>query len=82
MMAEKFDFKANAYKPYVLPKGAVLTCDKMDDVVNCASCGRKIRYGDGYCSLAIHNKYGIGYSVCKECYENEKADARNNCSES
>lgn len=71
-MAEKYDFKERKYKKHILPAGAVMCRDNLEEYVNCANCGRKILYGDGYCSLTIHNRYGMGYCVCKECYEKDK----------
>lgn len=48
----------------------------MDEVVNCARCGKKIKYGDCYTSKQIHNDFGFGYAVCPECYEKEWKEYR------
>jgi len=43
----------------------------MDEAINCASCGVKMRFGQGYSSKFIHNPIGLAYSVCKTCYDKE-----------
>lgn len=40
----------------------------MNKVVSCASCGKKILYGNGYTSHRIHTNMGFGYAVCERCY--------------
>lgn len=75
-MAEKYDFKERRYKRYILPAGAAMERDNLEDVVNCANCGRTITYGESYTSLTIHNPYGIGYCVCGQCHYKEIVDAR------
>lgn len=45
--------------------------DNLDININCASCGKELRYGDSFTSLEIHNKLGMGYCVCEECYKRE-----------
>ena len=43
----------------------------MEEVINCARCGKKIKYGDGYTSRQILTEPGFGYTVCEKCYEQE-----------
>ena len=43
----------------------------MEEVINCARCGKKLLFGDGYTSRQIHTGLGFGYTVCKKCYEQE-----------
>lgn len=43
----------------------------MSNKVNCAQCGREIKFGDSYTSKEIHTFSGFGYSVCEECYDKE-----------
>lgn len=70
-MAEKFDFETEKYEPYTLPDKASLYEQDLDEVIECASCGRNVVYGDCFTSDAIHNKRGLGYMICPECYEKE-----------
>ena len=74
MMADKYDWATHRYNPYKLPEGAALERDDMDDVISCADCGAPVRYGESYTSMAIHNKYGLGYCVCGKCHEKEMSD--------
>lgn len=73
-MAEKFDFKERRYKRYILPAGAAMERDNLDDVVNCANCGKPVKFGESYISLTIHNLYGLGYCVCGQCHEKEMSE--------
>lgn len=70
--AIKWDFKTKKYEPYELPEGATSSawCE-MDEVITCAECEKKMLYGDGYTSRKIHTINGIGYIVCKQCYDKE-----------
>lgn len=70
--AWKFNFKTSEYETYRLPDGATTSawCE-MDEMIQCAGCGKKMLYGDGYTSRKIYNINGIGYKVCKRCYDKE-----------
>lgn len=74
-MAEKYDFKERKYKKHILPAGAAMCRDNLEEYVNCANCGTPVKYGESYTSLTIHNLYGIGYCVCGQCHSVELADA-------
>ena len=69
--AIKWDFKTKKYEPYELPDSAVSSWCPMDKVITCAECGKGILYRDGYTSRKIHTINGIGYIVCKQCYDKE-----------
>lgn len=45
--------------------------DDVDEIINCADCGKELRYGDAYTSLEIQSKKGFGYCVCKDCSDRE-----------
>lgn len=70
---EKWNFKTSTYEPYTIPTNwhTPLYTNDMDEVVNCAECGRKMKFGDCYTSLSIHDDIGFGYPVCHECYLKE-----------
>ena len=42
----------------------------MEHKYNCASCGKLIKFGDGYTSLFLHTDNGFGYIVCSDCHFN------------
>lgn len=67
----RWNYETEEYDPYELPEGVILYTRDMDRETSCASCGKKIVFGDGYTSRRIHNKYGIGFSVCTDCHEKE-----------
>ena len=61
------------YEPFIVPadrKVAVYATD-MNTEVQCAECGKKMKYGDGYTSRWIHTQHGFGYCVCEDCYNIE-----------
>ena len=44
----------------------------MDKIVNCANCGKELKFGECYTSKTIHTEIGMGYGVCEECYDKEE----------
>lgn len=69
----KWDYEAHDYRPYYVPaewKVTVYT-DDLNDVIQCAHCGKELTYGDSYTSFEIHNHAGLGYCVCEDCYKKE-----------
>lgn len=69
--AWKFNFKTSEYETYGLPDGAVSSWCPMDKMITCAECGKKILCRDGYTSRKIDDPTGMGYMVCKQCYDKE-----------
>ena len=71
--AQKWNFKTEEYEPYELPDEAALWGCSMDadEVIQCAECGKKILYRDGYISRKIHTTTGMWYAVCEQCYDKE-----------
>lgn len=77
MKAGKWNYKTKKYDEYTLPEGATTFASDLDAVVNCASCGKQMKYGDGYTSMEIHTpSSGFGYIVCSDCYDREIAIRR------
>lgn len=73
ILARKWDFDRKVYQPYNIP--SAWCCDlggiDMDDTINCASCGKKLKFGESYTSKCIHNRFGLGFAVCAECSAKE-----------
>ena len=70
---EKWNEEKGCFEPYEVPKHwtpRVCSSDKRE-FINCASCGKVIRYDKGKPSKFIINGIGFGYRVCQECYEKE-----------
>ena len=72
-MAEKWDFEKHRSEPYNPPSYATIYEDDMEKIVVCADCGKPMKFGTSYVSLAIHNFMGFGYAVCADCHEKELA---------
>ncbi len=77
-LAEKWDFAKREYQPYVIPGNwyCPLVLYDMETIVNCASCGKKLPFGDTYTSRQIHNPFGFGYMVCEACATKELSAER------
>ena len=70
----KWNYNIQDYEPYTI--SSTWHCpaysDNMDETINCASCGCKMLYGDGYTSRVIHgDRSGFGYVVCSDCHDVE-----------
>lgn len=74
--AGKWDFAKHEYRPYGIPDGwyCPLVLYDMGTIVNCASCGKDLPFGDTYTSRQIHNPFGFGYMVCEACMTKERMD--------
>ena len=76
MILNKWNYKKHIYEPFEVPddRDVRLYVNDLTEVINCANCGKSIVTGDTYTSLTIHNRFGLGYCVCEECYEDERKD--------
>ena len=76
-MIQKWNPELHKYEPYDPPPGYITKYENdMDRLINCASCGKQITFGEGYSSLHIHDYFGFGYSVCENCHESELQEER------
>lgn len=73
MLLNKWNYKAREYEPYEVPDdwNVKTYSNDMDEIVNCPHCGKSLPFGDCYTSREIHTKFGMGFAVCSECYEQE-----------
>ena len=69
----KWDRQAHEYRPYHVPIhwNVKTYSDDMEEIVNCAQCGKELPYGETYTSLEVHTHTGMGYAVCEECNKQE-----------
>lgn len=74
MTLRKWNYATIKYEPHEVPDdwNVRLYSSDMDELINCAECGKKLLFGDAYTSLDIHNSCGMGYSVCPKCHEKER----------
>ena len=72
MKVEKWNYEKGQYDEYTIPDdwNCKLYTD-LDEVINCAACGKKIAFGESYTSLTIHGVMGFGYPVCAKCHQTE-----------
>ncbi len=73
MILNKWNYKKQIYEPYNISDewNCKLYSEDLNEIVNCPHCGKKIKFGDCYTSLEIHNYIGFGFAVCEKCYEEE-----------
>ncbi len=69
-LAMKWDPAKMEYKDCEIPDGSVVYVG-MDEIIECAQCGKHVFFGDCYTSDQIHTTIGFGYAVCEKCYEKE-----------
>lgn len=70
---KKWNYKTKEYEEYTVPdswKVKLFSVD-MEEKINCASCGKSMKLGDGYTSRTIHDRHGFGYAVCEDCHSKE-----------
>ena len=71
----KWDFMMHRYSdPEQLPAdwNTPMVADHMDEIINCACCGKEVAFGDCFTSRKIFGVNGIfGFPVCSDCYEKE-----------
>lgn len=69
-MTGKWNYKTHEYDDYN-PKFKIIMRAKLEDRINCSSCGTRTEFGKCYTSREIHNSVGLGYPVCQKCYDLE-----------
>lgn len=69
--AQRWDFFGRQYSQVQIPDDCLTYSNNMDAEVTCPNCNRKFKFGDMYTSRRWHTKYGCGFMVCGECYEEE-----------
>ncbi len=72
MILQRWNYDKHEYEAFNSPAVILsLYSEDMLEEVDCASCGKRMPFGDGYTSKEIHNRVGLGYPVCSDCYEAE-----------
>lgn len=72
MRVEKWNFETKEYEIATITDRACLYIDDLDAKVECANCGTEKAYGELFTSKVYHNRFGLGYSVCEDCYTEER----------
>ena len=72
-MLRKWNYEKHKYEAHYVPVNwnVKIYADNMEEIINCAHCGKKIKAGDSYTSCEIHNEVGIGYGICEKCFNKE-----------
>lgn len=73
VMLQKWNYEKHKYEAHYVPFNwnVKIYADNMEEIINCAHCGKKVKVGDSYTSYEIHNEVGIGYGVCEKCFNIE-----------
>ena len=73
MVLQRWNFEKHEYEPFKVPDNRKirLHCNSMTEVIDCAICGKHIRYGASYTSAAVHDYLGFGYAICRQCHTEE-----------
>lgn len=75
MTLKRWNVGKRQYENYDVPDSRRVATfrNDMNEIVDCASCGKSIPYGLSYTSIEFHTAMGFGFCVCDECYEKEIA---------
>ena len=68
---KKWNYQTHQYDDYSVPedwKVSMYETD-MDKQINCAECGKPMKYGESLTSQRIYDDMGMfGYAVCYDCH--------------
>lgn len=77
MILQKWNYETHEYEPFESPAiNPKMYSEDMDELVDCANCGKELTFGATYTSRTIHNHVGFGYGVCEDCYQKEMEEAK------
>ena len=69
---KKWNYQTHRYDDYTVPedwKVSMYETD-MEKEINCAECGKTMKYGESLTSQRICGDSGVfGYAVCRGCHE-------------
>lgn len=68
---QRWNFVKHKYEPHTPNHELVIYTEDMDLEIKCTNCEKDMVFGDAYTSKQYHNRIGIGYPVCEQCYEVE-----------
>lgn len=74
---KKWNYETHQYEEYKVPSDWNVSMYEtdMEKVVNCAECGKPMKYGESFTSQRIYDSAGLfGYAVCRECHESGLKD--------
>lgn len=73
MKLKKWSTSSHQYIQQEIPDewNCKMYSNNMKEIVNCPHCGKELEFGQTFTSLEFHNFLGLGYGVCKSCYEKE-----------
>ena len=72
MKCKKWISQKHQYEECEISDNCSLFEVDMDKEIDCCSCGKKIKFGDGFTSRVYHNNFGFGYVECEECYDKHR----------
>ena len=69
---KKWNYQTHRYDDYTVPEDWKVSKYEtdMEKEINCAECGKPMKYGESLTSQRIFGDSGVfGYAVCRECHE-------------
>lgn len=78
MKLRRYNEKKHIYEDYEVPNdwNVKLITNDMNEMINCCQCGKKMRFGDSFTSMQVHDVNGFGYAVCEDCYYDKEWEER------
>ena len=76
-MLKKLNFETGEYEDYTVPTDWNITVSENDlnRKVQCASCGKKIKFGNAFPSKRIFSStMDFSYAICKDCAFKERSE--------
>ena len=67
----KWDFNKKEYASVFIDDECSMKENNLKKIIKCPNCNKEFQCGLGYTSLKYHNDFGLGYIVCKDCYEKD-----------
>ncbi|MGF6376867.1 putative nucleic-acid-binding Zn-ribbon protein [Clostridiales Family XIII bacterium PM5-7] len=73
MKLNKWNYETHAYDEFIVPDdwNVKTYSTDMNEIIHCPQCGNTLTFGKGYTSREIQTEYGMGYSVCEKCSNEE-----------
>lgn len=70
---KKYNYETKKYEEYSVPANwrVGLYSRDLEELIDCAKCGKPMKYSDKYRSLEVHTEEGKEYAVCKRCFKEE-----------
>jgi hypothetical protein len=64
IVLNRFNRQKHKYEDYGVPANwnVKCYCNDLEEIVNCAQCGKELKYGYCFTSLEVHTDMGLGFA--------------------